>query len=86
MGIIIGALAGGMCFVVFGLMRAVRAGGFSTVVILNKVSRTPIKQSPFARIVVAAGIIISIVLGTAVSMVLGGVVGGVIEYVVRKMT
>ncbi len=86
MGIIIGALAGGMCFFVFGLMRAVHAGGFSTVIILNKFNRTPIKQSPFVRIVVAAGIIISIVLGIAVSMVLGGVVGGVIEYVFKKMT
>jgi hypothetical protein len=80
MGIIIGALTGGICFVVFGLMRAVYAGGFSVVVILSRLKGRPVEQSPFVRITVAAGIILCVVFGLAVAMVLGGLVGGVIEH------
>jgi hypothetical protein len=86
MGIIIGALAGGVCFVVFGLMRAFYSGGLSAVIILNTLKGRPIKPSPFVRIMVAAGIIAGIILGIVVSMLLGGVVGGVIEYMLMKMT
>lgn len=86
MGIIIGALAGGMCFIVFGLRRAAYAGGFSTVVVLSKLKRGPIGQSPVVRIIVAAGTMLSIVLGIAVAMVLGGAAGGALEYVFMKMT
>lgn len=86
MGIMIGALVGGMCFVVFGLRRAVYAGGFSTVVILSKMKGRPIEQSPFVRIMVAAGIIVSIALGITVAMLLGGIAGGVIESMILKVT
>jgi len=86
MGIMIGALAGGMCFVVFGLRHAVYAGGFSTVMILNKLKGRPIEQSPFVRIMVAAGIIVSIALGIIVAMLLGGIAGGVIESMLLKVT
>lgn len=86
MGMIIGAIAGGICFVVFGLMRAVYAVGFSIVIILSKLKGRPIEPSPAVRIIVAAGIIVCIVLGITVSMVLGGVVGGIIEYLLMKMT
>jgi hypothetical protein len=85
-GIIIGALAGGLCFVIFGLARSMYAGGFSMVVILSKLKGRPIEQSPFVRIIVAAGTILSIALGVAASMVLGGAVGGFIEYVLMKLT
>lgn len=84
-GIIIGALAGGICFVVFGLMRASHAGGLSAVVILSKLKGRPAEQSPFVRIMVAAGMILGIVLGIAVFLVLGGLAGGVIEYALTKM-
>lgn len=86
MGIIIGALAGGICFVVFGLRRAVHAGGFSTVVVLSKLKGGPIEQSPVVRIMVAAGAMVSVVLGIAFAMVLGGAVGGVIESMLLKVT
>ena len=85
-GIIIGAFVGGMCFVVLGLMRAVYTGGFLVVIILNKVSGKPVTQTFLVRIMVAAGIIVSVVAGIVVSMVFGGAVGGVIEYLVIKMT
>lgn len=86
MGIMIGALAGGMCFVVFGLRRAVYTGGFLTVVVLSKLKGRPIEQSPFVRIMVAAGIIVSIALGITVAMILGGIAGGVIESMMLKVT
>ena len=86
MGIIIGALAGGICFVVFGLRRAVYAGGLSIVVILNKLRGKPIGQSLLVRIIIAAGIILGVFSGMAVAMVLGSVVGGVIGYALMKMT
>ena len=80
MGILIGALVGGICFVVFGLMRAVHVGGLLALIILNKLKDRPIEQSPFVRITVAAGILISIILGLAVAMFLGGAAGKIIEY------
>ena len=86
MGIMVGALAGGLCFVVFGLRSAVFKGGFSTVVILSKLKGRPIEQSPFVRIMVAAGIIASIALGITMAMLLGGIAGGVIESMLLKVT
>ena len=86
MGILIGALAGGVCFVVFGFMRTVYLGGFLMLIILNKLKGRPVEQSPFVRIMVAAGVIVSIVLGTAAAMLLGGAVGGVVEYALTKIT
>ncbi|MGC2062586.1 MAG: hypothetical protein WA610_06380 [Thermodesulfovibrionales bacterium] len=85
-GIVFGALAGGFFFVVFGLMRAVHRGGFSIVFILNKFSGKPVKPTTFIRLMVVAGIILSIVLGIAAAVILGGAVGGVIEYLVMKIT
>ena len=84
-GIVIGAIAGGICFVVFGLMRAAHAGGLSAVVILSKLKGFPAEQSPFVRIMVAAGMIAGIVLGIGVAVVLGGLAGGIIEYALTKM-
>ena len=85
-GIIIGALAGGICFVVFGLRRVVYIGGVSIVYILNKLREKPIGQSPLVRIIIGTGIILCVVSGIAVAMVLGSVVGGVIEYALMKLT
>ncbi len=84
-GIVIGALAGGICFVVFGWMRAAHTGGLSAVVIISKLKGRPAEQSPFVRIVVAVGMVAGIVLGIGMAMVLGGLAGGVIEYALTKM-
>ena len=86
MGILMGALVGGVCFVVFGLTRAVHVGGLLTIIILNKLKGRPIEQSQFVRITVAAGILVSIFLGLAVAMFLGGVVGKGVEYALLAIT
>jgi hypothetical protein len=85
-GIIIGAFAGGICFVVFALRRVIYAGGVSVVFILNKLRGKPIGQSPLVRIIIAAGIILCAVSGMAAAIFLGSVVGGVIEYALMKLT
>ncbi len=85
MGTIIGALAGGICFVLFGLIHAGHAGGLSMIFLLNKVKGAPTGQSPLIRIMVAAGIILGIVLGIALSMFLGGMVGGALERMLMEM-
>ncbi len=85
MGIVIGALAGGTCFVVFGWMRAAHTGGLAAVVIISKLKGRPAEQSPFVRTVVAVGMVAGIVLGIGLAMVLGGFAGGVIEYALTKM-
>ena len=85
-GIIIGALAGGAFFIFFGLIRAVHRGGFSVVLVLNKFFGKPVTPTPLIRLLVAAGIILSIVLGVAVSLLLGGTIGGIIEYLIVKIT
>jgi hypothetical protein len=84
-GIIIGAFADGICFVVFALRRVVYAGGLSMVYILNKLRGKPTGQSPLGRIIIGAGIILCVVSGMAVAMALGGIVGGVIEYALVKL-
>jgi hypothetical protein len=85
-GIIIGAIAGGLCFFVFGLMRAVYAAGFSMVIILSKLKGRAIKQSPVVRIIIVAGILVFTVLGLLASVVLGGVVGGAVQYALMEMS
>ncbi len=86
MGIIIGALAGGICFVAFGLMRAGHAGGLLIIYLLDKLKARAAGQPPFVRIMIAAGIILGIILGLAVSMVLGGLVGGILERMLITMS
>lgn len=85
-GIICGALVGGICFVVIALRRVVYVGGVSMIYILNKLRGRPRGQSPLVRIIIGAGIIICVVSGMAVAMALGGTVGGVIEYALMKLT
>ncbi len=85
-GIVIGALAGGLFFIVFGLIRAVHRGGFSIVLLLNKLIGKPVTPTPLIRLLIAAGIILSIILGVAVSLLLGGTIGGIIEYLIVKIT
>ena len=86
MGIIIGAFAGALFFIVFGLRPAVHAGSFSVLIILNKLKGGPIEGSMFVRVMIAAGIAVSIVLGITVAMLSGAAVGHIIEYVLMKMT
>ncbi len=85
MGTIIGALAGGIFFIVFGLMRAGHLGGLSMLYLLEKLKGRAAEQLPFVRIITATGIILGIVLGITVSVVLGGIVGGVLEHMLMKM-
>ncbi len=85
MGIIIGALAGGICFVALGLMRAGHAGGLLIIYLLNRLKSRAAGQPPFVRIMIAAGIILGIVLGLTASMVLGGIVGGILEHMLMTM-
>jgi hypothetical protein len=60
--------------------------GGSIVGILNALRGKPIGQSPLVRVLMAAEIILCAVSEMAVAMVLDGVVGGVIEYVLMKIT
>ncbi len=60
-------------------------GGFIVVIALGKFQKKPLVQSPFVRIMVAAGIIVCLVLGIGAAMILGGIIGGAVEFALMKM-
>lgn len=76
MGTMIGAAAGLVLFVVFGLVPAFRFGSYLALYILHKASGNPVEPAAGARAFIIACALFSIACGAAVSLVLGALLGG----------
>lgn len=77
----IGALAGGILFLVFGLVPGFYFGSYATIVLLSHLVGGPVEPGIIVRAMVVMGVILGLVCTAAVSIVAGSVVGTALAYV-----
>jgi len=81
-GMKIGATAGGLVFLVFGIMPGFYFGSFGTLILLQKLMGGAVEPTLFVRAAVVMGIVVGIACAATVSVVVGGLIGTVAGYVV----
>ncbi len=80
-GMKIGATAGGIAFLVFGIVPGFYFGSYGTLILLQKIMGV-VEPSLFVRAVVVIGIAIGIATAAVVSLVVGGLIGTALGWVV----
>jgi hypothetical protein len=81
-GMKIGAAAGGLAFLVFGIMPGFYFGGFGTLILLQKLMGGAVESTLFVRAAVVMGIVVGIACAATVCLVVGGLIGTALGYVV----
>ncbi len=81
-GMKIGAVVGGIVWVVFGIAAGFYFGSFGTLIILQKLMGGTVEPTLFVRAAVVMGIGVGIAATAAVSIVVGGLAGTVLGYLV----
>jgi hypothetical protein len=81
-GMKIGATAGGLVFLVFGIMPGFYFGSFGTLILLQKIMGGAVEPTLFVRAAVVMGIVVGIACAATVSLVVGGLIGTVLGYIV----
>jgi hypothetical protein len=81
-GMKIGATAGGLVFLVFGIMPGFYFGGFGTLILLQKLMGGSVEPTLFVRAAVVMGSVVGIACAATVSLVVGGLIGTVLGYIV----
>jgi hypothetical protein len=81
-GMKIGATAGGLVFMVFGIMPGFYFGSYGTLILLQKLMGGAVEPTLFVKAAVVMGIVVGIACAAAVSIVVGGVLGTAMGYLV----
>jgi hypothetical protein len=81
-GMKIGATAGGLVFLVFGIMPGFYFGSFGTLILLQKIMGGAVEPTLFVRSAVVMGSVVGIACAATVSLVVGGLIGTVLGYIV----
>ena len=76
-GMKIGAIVGGLVFLVFGIMPGFYFGSYGTLILLQKLMGGAVEPTLFVRAAVVMGIVVGISCAAAVSLVVGGLLGTV---------
>jgi len=71
----VGAVLGGIVFLVFGIVPAFHFGGAGTVMLLSKLMGGPVEFTLLLRVVVVLGILLGMCCLGALSLVLGSIAG-----------
>jgi len=77
-GMKIGAVAGGLVFLVFGIFPGFYFGSYGTLILLQKLMGGAVEPTLFVRAAVVMGIVVGICCAAAVSIVVGGLLGTVV--------
>ncbi len=81
-GMKIGAIAGGLVFVIAGIVPGFYFGSFGTLILLQKLMGGTVEPTLFVRAAIVMGIGVGITCAAAVSIVVGSLGGTAIGYVV----
>lgn len=81
-GMKIGATAGGLVFLVLGIVPGFYFGSYGTLILLQKLMGGSVEPTLFVRAAVVMGIAVGIACAAAVSIVVGGLLGTLIGSVV----
>lgn len=85
-GMKIGATAGGVVFVAFGIVPGFYFGSYGTLILLQKLMGGTVEPTLFVRAAVVMGIAVGIGCAAAVSIVVGGLLGTAMGYIVSAPT
>ena len=81
-GMKIGATAGGLVFLVFGIMPGFYFGSFGTLILLQKLSGGTVEPTLIVRSLIVMGIMVGIACAATACLVLGGLLGTALGYIV----
>jgi hypothetical protein len=82
----IGALAGGILFLIFGLVPAFYFGSFGTMTLLSHLTGGPVEPGVIARAIVVVGTLLGLFCAAASSIVVGSVMGTALAFVADTVT
>lgn len=82
----IGAVIGGILFLIFGLVPGFYFGSFGTLVVLSHLTGGPVEPTIISRILVVMGIVLGVFCIGAVSVVVGALFGTAVGYVTDALT
>lgn len=82
----IGALAGAIIFVVFGIVPGFYFGSYGTMVMLSHLTGGPVEPGLITRVAVVVGTLLGIFCMASVSIVVGSVVGTALAWVGEAVT
>lgn len=85
-GMKVGALLGGVAFLIFGIVPGFHYGGYGTLMILSKIANGPLEFTILTRIVVILGVLIGILCLGFMSIVVGSIFGTVAGYAVNMFS
>jgi hypothetical protein len=77
----IGALMGGIMFLIFGVVPTFYFGSFGTLTLISHLVGGPVEAGIIVRMLVVAGIILGFACSAAVSLVVGAVLGTALAYI-----
>ncbi len=80
MGTKIGAILGGVVFIIFGLIPGFYFGSYTALVIISRIAGGPLKATLFVKLLSAMGAILGILSVAAAFLVIGALVGTIIGY------
>lgn len=86
MGTKVGAVLGGIAFLVFGVIPGFYFGSYGTLVLLNHLFGGPLEATVLVRVATAAGILVGISCVASVSIVVGAIFGTVVGYALEAVT
>ena len=81
MGTKIGAVLGGIAFIIFGLLPGFYFGSYTALVIASKLAGGPVSATLLIKVMVAIGAMMGILCAAALLIVVGSLAGSVIGYV-----
>lgn len=82
MGTKIGAILGGVVFIIFGLIPGFYFGSYTVLIISSRLFGGPLKATLFVKLLTAMGAILGIFCVASVCLVIGALVGTGIGYAV----
>jgi len=85
-GTMVGAVLGGVAFLIFGLVPAFHYGGFATLMLLGKLAGGPVEATLGVRLILVLGVLLGILCLGFLSLVLGSVAGTAAAYVVQLLS
>jgi len=81
-GMKIGAVVGGVLFLVFGVMAGFYFGSYGTLIILQKLMGGTVEPTLFVRAAVVMGIIVGIAASAVLSIAVCGLAGAAMGFIV----
>ncbi len=82
----VGAVLGGLVFLIFGIVPGFHFGGTGTVMLLSKLTGGPLEFTLFVRAIVVLGILVGIFCLGTLSIVLGSVFGTLSGVLISALT